>query len=99
MSVETKIPYFIQKGHIFAVPILHYNMETAAQVKLAFEMLKPDCVAVELAENMSLQLLHAASRLPDISVVTSYNNGDKPFYYLCSPTDASFEALRSALET
>ncbi|MGZ3632730.1 MAG: hypothetical protein ACXWM7_00145, partial [Parachlamydiaceae bacterium] len=85
MAAEPEIPFFIQKGHIFAVPVLHYNMETAAQVKLAFEMLKPDCVAVELAENMSLQLLHATSRLPDISLITSYSNEDNSFYYLCSP--------------
>ena len=34
---------------------------------------KPDCVAVELAETMQLQLLHAASRLPDISIVITYD--------------------------
>ncbi len=30
-------PYFLQKGSIYAVPIIHYNMEMALQVKLAFE--------------------------------------------------------------
>lgn len=87
------------KNNIFAVPILHYNMETAAQVKIAFNKLKPDCVAVELAETMQLQLLHAASRLPDISVVTSFDQSYNPLYYLCEPCDAAFEGLRSALET
>ena len=40
-------PYMIQKGPVYALPIIHYNMETASQVRLAFETLKPDCVAVE----------------------------------------------------
>ena len=73
-------------------------METAAQVKLAFDLLKPDCVAVELPENMELQLLHAASRLPDISLVASYAQDKEPIYYLSEPCDAAFEGLRSALE-
>lgn len=91
--------FFLQAlPSLFAIPITHYNMEMAAQVKLAFEELKPDCVAVELAETMQLQLLHAASRLPDISVVISYNQKQEPIYYLSEPCDAAFEGLRSALE-
>jgi len=61
MSTPTQAPFYIQKGHIYAVPVIHYNMETAAQLKLTFENLKPDCVAVELPENMTLQLMHGAS--------------------------------------
>lgn len=96
MSVEE--PFYIQKGKIFAVPVLHYNMEMAAQVRLAFQAVQPDCVAVELAETMQLQLLHAASRLPDISIVITYDKEQAPLYYLCEPCDAGFEGLRSALE-
>ncbi len=73
-------------------------MEMAAEVRLAFERIRPDCVAVELAETMSLQLLHAASRLPDISLVISYDRQQRPITYLSEPCDASFEALRCALE-
>lgn len=90
--------FWIQKGNIYAVPIVHYNMEMAAQVRLAFQQLKPDCVAVELAETMQLRLLHAASRLPDISVVIAYDKTHQPLYYLSEPCDAAFEGLRSALE-
>lgn len=90
--------FYLRKDNIFAIPILHYNMETAAQVKIGFNSLKPDCVVVELAETMQLQLLHAASRLPDISVITAFDSADKPLYYLCEPCDAAFEGLRSALE-
>lgn len=91
-------PFYIQKGRIFAVPILHYKMEMAAQVRMAFEAIKPDCIAVELPETMQLQLLHAASRLPDISLVMCYNKKNTPVYYMCEPCDPAFEGLRSALE-
>ena len=90
--------FYLQKGNINAIPILHYKMEMAAHVHQIFRELKPDCVAVELAETMQLQLMHAASRLPDISVIVSYDQSDKPFYYMCEPCDAAFEGLRCALE-
>jgi len=98
MPKFTKLPFYLRKGNIWAVPICHYNMEMAAQVRHAFDLIHPDCVAVELAETMQLQLLHAASRLPDISVVMSYDADDTPVYYMCEPCDGAFEGLRSALE-
>ena len=91
-------PYYLQKGHLYAVPIIHYNMETAAQVKIAFDTLKPDCVAVELPETMQAKMQHAASRLPDISIVLTYNQDQTPIYFMCEPCDPLFEALRSASE-
>jgi hypothetical protein len=96
--MESSDPYFIQKGNVYAVPILHYNMEMASQVKLAFDSIKPDCVAVELPETIQHSFLHAAERLPDISVVISYNQDHSPIYFLAEPCDAIFEALRSAAE-
>jgi len=97
-SLFSEEPFYIRKDNIWAVPIIHYNMEMAAQVRLAFNAIKPDCVAVELAETMQLQMLHAASRLPDISLVLTYDKTQTPLYYMCEPCDAAFEALRSALE-
>lgn len=101
MSFETLAtePFWVQEGNIFAVPILHYKMEFAAQVRQAFLKLQPDCVAVELAETMQLQLLHAASRLPDLSVAITYDKIQTPVFYLCEPCDPCFEGLRSALES
>lgn len=92
-------PFYLRKDNVWAVPILHYNMEMAAEVRTSFNWLQPDCVAVELAETMQLQLLHAASRLPDISVVITYDEERSPIYYMCEPCEATFEALRSALES
>lgn len=90
--------FSINKGNIYAVPILHYSMEFACQVHLAVKALKPDCVAVELAETMQLQMLHAASRLPDISIVVASGKNDSSLYYLCEPCDGAFEGLRCAME-
>lgn len=92
-------PFFLQKENIYAVPIIHYRMEMAAHVKMVFDYIQPDCVAVELAETMELQLLHAASRLPDISIVVSQDKKGENIYYLSEPCDPTFEALRSALES
>lgn len=91
-------PFLLQKGNIWALPSLHYKMEMAGAAREAFLWLQPDCVAVELPETMQLQMLHAASRLPDISVVVADDPGHPPLYFMCEPCDASFEALRSALE-
>lgn len=92
-------PFFIKKGNVYALPIIHYNMEMAAQAKAAFDHLLPDCVAVELPETMQTKMLHAASRLPDISLVLTYNQESDPLYFMCEPCDPLFEALRSASET
>lgn len=80
-------------ARIRAVPILHYTMETALFVKQAFEEFKPDTVAVELPETMEPLFLHAAMRLPDVSVIASDS-----LYFMCEPCDGAFEGLRSALE-
>lgn len=91
-------PFFVQKGNIFAVPVMHYKMEFASRVFLAFHEIRPDCVAVELPETIQLQSLHAASRLPDLSVIVSYASKNEAIYYMCEPCDPAFEALRSAAE-
>lgn len=91
-------PFYLQKGNVFAVPILHYNMEMAAQVKGVIDTLKPDCIAVELPETMQDKMLHAASRLPDISVILTYTQDHIPLYFMSEPCDPIFEALRSSTE-
>lgn len=92
-------PYFLQKGNIYAIPVIHHNMEMAVQVKMTFDTIKPDCIAVELPETMQSEMLHAASRLPDITVVLTYQSDHSPLYFMCEPCDPLFEALRSASES
>ncbi len=90
--------FYLQKESVYAIPVIHYNMEMAGEVKKVFEEIQPDCVAVELPETMTLQHLHAASRLPDISVVVAFNVHLEPLYTLSEPCDPIYEALRSSLE-
>ncbi len=88
----------IQKDSVFAVPILHYNMETAEAVRASFEKIQPDCVAVEFPENMQSAFLQATGRLPDISVIGAESEQGRHLYTLVEPCDGCFEALRCALE-
>ncbi len=84
--------FHLKHERVHIAPILHYKMECAAYVRQLFEELQPDCVAVELPETMELQFLHAASRLPDLTLVHAES------YFPCEPCDPAFEALRSAQE-
>ncbi|KAF3363217.1 Uncharacterized protein PHSC3_000233 [Chlamydiales bacterium STE3] len=93
-----KETFFLQKDNLFAIPILHYNMETAVEVCRAFKKIQPTCIAVELAETMEPQLLRAASRLPDLSIIAAEKRNHQSIYYLAEPCDASFEGLRLALD-
>ncbi len=86
-------PFTVRKDSIWAVPILHYTMELACQVKIAFDTIRPDCVAVELPETLQNHAVHAASRLPDISVIQADD-----LYYMCEPCDGAFEGLRCAID-
>ena len=70
-------------------------MEFACETRRAFLHIKPDCVAVELPENMQEHFLRAAMRLPDLSVVKAENDNET-LYFPIEPCDASLEALRSA---
>jgi hypothetical protein len=88
---------YLRKGNIYAFPALHYCMEIAVETKKIFEAVQPDCVAVELPQCFEKAFNHAASRLPDISIIFTEND-DRTLYYLAEPCDAAFEGMRSALE-
>lgn len=90
-------PYWIASPPFYIVPALHYTMELAVEVRRAFLELKPDCVAVELPENLQEPFLRAASRLPDLSVVTCRGPNEE-LCFPVEPCEASFEAIRSAQE-
>jgi hypothetical protein len=87
------LSYYLKKGSIYGVPVLHYTMELAMHVKCAFDAIQPDCVAVELPEPFQDTFLRAASRLPDISIIQRDKN-----FYMCEPCDAALEGLRCAIE-
>lgn len=103
--MEKKVtPFVVQKGNIFAVPVLHYTMELAAAVAQAFRRLAPDCVAVELPQSLERLCVQGASRLPSPSVIIAKGSGGggsgagDAIYYSCEACDPAFEGLRSAIE-
>src|SRR5437868_5886776 len=95
-SLPKLAPFYLEGSPLFIVPSLHYTMESAAEVRQAFLEIKPDAVAVELPEPLQKAFLHAASRLPDLSVVISA--GVEKIIHMVEPCDAGFEAIRSALD-
>ena len=97
-EIKATEPFAIVSPPFYIVPIFHYTMELAACVRAAFCHYHPDCVAVELPEPLQDTSLRAASRLPDISVITSFTANEERLCYLAESCDAGFEAIRSALD-
>ena len=94
--------YLERFGPVHALPVLHYRMEFAHLVRLAFRQVRPEAVAIELPATLEAPFLRALGRLPRISVL-SYSNdsGGKPaetVYLLVEPADPLVEASRLALE-
>ena len=93
-------------GPIHALPVLHYRMEFAQLVRMAFNRVRPDAVAIELPATLEIPFLRAVRRLPQISVI-SYEAGAKKgsaqgksmtVYLLVEPADPLVEAARQALD-
>jgi hypothetical protein len=94
--------FFEQFGPVWALPILHYRMEFAQLVRMAFARVKPQTVAIELPPTLQAPFLRAVRRLPQISVI-SYQIDPKKgeaetAYLLVEPADPLVEAARLALE-
>src|SRR5512133_1014454 len=94
-----------QFGPIHALPVLHYRMEFAQLVRLAFTQVRPDAVPIELPPTLEVPFLRALRRLPQISVISyQVHTGNGPetgaqtVYLLVEPADPLVEAARLALE-
>lgn len=97
--------YLEKFGPIHALPVLHYRMECAQLVRMAFK-LRPDAVAIELPATLEAAFTRAVRRLPEISVL-SYQalvkkgpeqGHSETVYLLVEPADPLVEAARRALE-
>lgn len=88
----------IERGGFFFIPALHYTMETAEVVRRACLTLKPDCIACELPEPLQEELLHAVSRLPDITAIITTDEKDERKVLLVEPVDPCFEGVRYGVE-
>jgi len=96
--------YLEQFGPVQALPVLHYRMEFAHLVRMAFEQVRPQAVAVELPATLQTPFLRAVGRLPQISVISYHikpgqgaGEGETA-YLLVEPADPLVEAVRLALE-
>jgi len=93
-------------GPVHALPILHYRLECAQLVRMAFERVRPDAVAIELPPTLEIPFLRALRRLPQISVLRYQEKPKKgapagegeTVYLLVEPADPLVEAARRALE-
>lgn len=98
--------YLEQFGPVHALPMLHYRMEFAQLVSMAFRQVRPDAVAIELPPTLEAPFLRAVRRLPQISLIsyhTEVKKGAKhekgeTVYLLVEPADPLVEAARQALE-
>lgn len=98
--------YLEKFGPIHALPVLHYRMEFAQLVRMAFNHLLPDAVAIELPATVEATFTRAVRRLPEISVISyetkekndSKQGNSETVYLLVEPADPLVEAARKALE-
>lgn len=95
-----------QFGPIHALPVLHYRLECAQLVRMAFHKVRPDAVAIELPPTLEPAFRRALQRLPQISAISyqttakkkSGQEKGKTVYLLVEPADPLVEAARQALE-
>lgn len=98
--------YLEKFGSIHALPVLHYRMEFAQLVRMAFNQVNPDAVAIELPPTLEAAFTRAVRRLPEISVIGyqsaagkgPHKDGGETIYLLIEPADPLAEAVRQALE-
>jgi len=91
-------PYLERFGTIHALPILHYRMEFAHLVRQAYDEVRPDCIAIELAPTLKEQFVRGVLRLPELSVL-SYQAGEQTLFLMIEPADPLVEGARLALES
>ena len=98
--------YLEQFGPIHALPVLHYRMEFAQLVRMAFQQVRPDAVAIELPPTLETPFLRALQRLAadfgdqlsDGSQEGTWTRNSETVYLLVEPADPLVEAARKALE-
>jgi hypothetical protein len=91
-------PFYIERGGVFILPVLHERMEFADLARAAFESLAPDAVAVEVPSSLESTWKRAIDRLPAISVVVYENAAGETIYMPVQPADPLIEAARCAAE-
>lgn len=87
-------PVALPLNNFLLLPILHGRLDCAALVRQAFEVHKPDAVAVELPATLKTAVFQAVARLPLLSVVHYQDSNGQTVYWPIEPTDPLVEAIR-----
>ena len=99
MSLRLHLEQF---GPVHALPVLHYRLESAQQVRQAVDRLEPDCIAIELPPTIEAPFRRGVLRLPQISVLSyetaTAGGAGQTLHLLIEPADPLVEAARLALE-
>ncbi len=91
--MEHFAPYIIERPPLYITPVIPYCVESAALTLKAIKEVEPDCIVTDLPSPLRDELIRAAGRLPDPTVIKFDHS-----YMMCEATDPAFEALRSGLE-
>ena len=86
-----------EEGLVF-LPIIHYRLECAEEVRRAVREVRPDAIAVEYPRSLKKPIISAVQRLPEISVILYQDGQDRPVYLTIEPADPLVEAVRLSLE-
>ncbi len=98
MRTNTNSDMYYKINNIYLIPSVHGTLEFANLVKNAFFEIEPDCVALELPEQMTGIVLNGIRRLPYLSAV-SFPDMDSIYHYIpIQPCDSIIEAGRLANE-
>lgn len=80
------------------MPVCHYRLEYAEQVRHRFQTAPPDALALELPEHLTEAFLRAVKRLPEISILLYQAPSGRTIYLPVEPVDPFVEAARLALD-
>ncbi len=89
---------FYKHKNIYLIPSVHGTPEFAGIVRKVFFDVQPDCVAVELPEQMTGLVLKGVRRLPYLSAVRFQADDNNYHYIPIQPCDSIIEAVRLADE-
>jgi hypothetical protein len=91
-------PWVLSRDNLRCLPVCHYRLEYAEQVRHQMRKEPPDAVALELPAHLAGAYMRAVARLPEVSVLLYEAPSGRTLYLPVEPVDPFSEAARTALE-
>jgi len=94
-------PFWLEAHPFYIVPVCHYRLEFALEVRRAFQSLRPQLVALELPSFLGPSVQRAVARLPCLTLITydfKIEGADITAMYRIETTDPFVEAVCCANE-